>query len=419
MGRTCVGERPSEVHVQGRLRPAPCPGGGDVFRANERCRGWVEGRGNFQSAGGVAGEAGRGLQGVAGGPSGRAMQSKRECEVSVSGGRVDDPRGSLGTGSRGSRIPRCGGRRWGRSTMPTCPWAPQLWCERVNSENKAALEAWVRETGIRLVQVNGQRKYGGPPPGTRTRALWGMGKEGGVVRSRIRNPHAPPRLPALGEFCLHPSKVHRLSPRSRSPLGPFHGRSLTSPPRASRAGWVGSPPPAGSEVFIGRLPQDVYEHQLIPLFQRVGRLYEFRLMMTFSGLNRGFAYARYSSRRGAQAAIATLHNHQLRPACPLLVCRSTEKCELSVDGLPRALSRGALLLALQPLGPGLQEALLLPSPGPAPTQIALLKFSSHRAAAMAKKALVEGRVGVGSGGRAGWQGPGLGPKWPELGGQQA
>ena len=45
------------------------------------------------------------------------------------------------------------------------PFSPQLWCERVNPENKAALEAWVRETGIRLVQVNGQRKYGGPPPG--------------------------------------------------------------------------------------------------------------------------------------------------------------------------------------------------------------------------------------------------------------
>ncbi|XP_045745395.1 dead end protein homolog 1 [Mirounga angustirostris] len=213
--------------------------------------------------------------------------------------------------------------RWGAGAAirhSNLPFRLQLWCERVNPENKAALEAWVRETGIRLVQVNGQRKYGGPPPG-----------------------------------------------------------------------WVGSPPPAGSEVFIGRLPQDVYEHQLIPLFQRVGRLYEFRLMMTFSGLNRGFAYARYSSRRGAQAAIATLHNHPLRPACPLLVCRSTEKCELSVDGLPPALSRRALLLALQPLGPGLQEALLMPSPGPAPAQIALLKFNSHRAAAMAKKALVEGQ----------------------------
>uniref|UniRef100_UPI0018AF53A6 Dead end protein homolog 1 n=1 Tax=Homo sapiens TaxID=9606 RepID=UPI0018AF53A6 len=65
--------------------------------------------------------------------------------------------------------------------------------------------------------------------------------------------------------------------------------------------------------------------------------------------------------------------------------------ELSVDGLPPNLTRSALLLALQPLGPGLQEARLLPSPGPAPGQIALLKFSSHRAAAMAKKALVEGQ----------------------------
>lgn len=146
-------------------------------------------------------------------------------------------------------------------------------------------------------------------------------------------------------------------------------------------------------MFIGRLPQDVYEHQLIPLFQRVGRLYEFRLMMTFSGLNRGFAYARYSSRRGAQAAIATLHNHQLRPSCQLLVCRSTEKCELTVDGLPPSLNRRTLLLALQPLGPSLQETFLLPSPGSAPSQIALLKFSTHRAAAMAKKALVEGRGG--------------------------
>ncbi|XP_072812351.1 dead end protein homolog 1 isoform X2 [Vicugna pacos] len=180
-------------------------------------------------------------------------------------------------------------------------------------------------------------------------------------------------------------------------LGPWapnpepSGWMTVLPPHPLLPGWVGSPPPAGSEVFIGRLPQDVYEHQLIPLFQRVGRLYEFRLMMTFSGLNRGFAYARYSSRRGAQAAIATLHNHPLRPSCQLLVCRSTEKCELSVDRLPPGLSRHALLLALQPLGPGLQEALLLPSPGPAPAQIALLKFSSHRAAAMAKKALVEGQ----------------------------
>ncbi|KFZ61880.1 Dead end protein 1, partial [Podiceps cristatus] len=90
------------------------------------------------------------------------------------------------------------------------------WTNSINQANKMALLAWAKDSGIDLVQINGQRRYGGPPPG-----------------------------------------------------------------------WVGSPPPAGTEVFIGKLPQ---------LFQSVGKLYEFRLMMTFSGLNRGFAYAKYSNR---------------------------------------------------------------------------------------------------------------------------
>lgn len=41
----------------------------------------------------------------------------------------------------------------------------EQWCERVNPGNKAVLEVWIRETGLCLVQVNRQRKYGRPPPG--------------------------------------------------------------------------------------------------------------------------------------------------------------------------------------------------------------------------------------------------------------
>ncbi|NXG42913.1 DND1 protein, partial [Psilopogon haemacephalus] len=196
---------------------------------------------------------------------------------------------------------------------------PQLWPNNINQANKVALLAWAKETGIELVQVNGQRRYGGPPPG-----------------------------------------------------------------------WVGRPPRAGTEVFIGKLPQDVYEHELIPLFQSVGELYEFRLMMTFSGLNRGFAYAKYSTRRGAREAIATLHNREVRQGCPILVCRSTEKCELSLDGLAPALARAQLEAALRRLTEGLQAVSLYPSPYRRQAQLALLRYSSHHAAAMAKKTLVEG-----------------------------
>ncbi|XP_010074697.1 PREDICTED: dead end protein homolog 1 [Pterocles gutturalis] len=156
-----------------------------------------------------------------------------------------------------------------------------------------ALRAWAKETGVDLVQVNGQRRYGGPPPG-----------------------------------------------------------------------WVGNPPPAGTEGFIGKLP--------------VGKLYEFRLMMTFSGLNRGFAYAKYSNRHGAREAIAAFNNFQVREGCAIVVSKSTEKCELSVD--VRRVTEGVLSVTLYT------------SPYQKWAQLAVLKYSSHQAAAVAKKTLVEGNV---------------------------
>ncbi|NXG67079.1 DND1 protein, partial [Hemiprocne comata] len=198
---------------------------------------------------------------------------------------------------------------------------PQTWSDSINQANKVALLAWAKETGIHLVQINGQRRYGGPPPD-----------------------------------------------------------------------WVGDPPPAGTEVFIGKLPQDMYENVLIPLFQSVGKLYEFRLMMTFSGLNRGFAYAKYSDRRGAREAIAAFHNFQVREGCAIVVCKSTEKCELSVDGLAASVSQQELEATLRRVTQGVLRVALYASPGQKQGQLALLKYSSHQAAAMAKKTLMEGNT---------------------------
>jgi len=46
-----------------------------------------------------------------------------------------------------------------------CHLTPQTWTNSINQANKMALLAWAKETGIDLVQINGQRRYGGPPPG--------------------------------------------------------------------------------------------------------------------------------------------------------------------------------------------------------------------------------------------------------------
>ncbi|NXE02223.1 DND1 protein, partial [Chaetorhynchus papuensis] len=211
----------------------------------------------------------------------------------------------------------------------------QMWTNGINEASKMALLAWEKETGIELVQINGQRRYGGPPPG-----------------------------------------------------------------------WVGGPPPASTEVFIARLPQDIYENTLIPLFESVGKLYEFRLMMTFSGLNRGFAYARYTSPQDARNAIATFHRFQVREGCAIVVCRSTQKRELIVNGLDVSVSQQELEAMLQTVTEGILSVTLHASPCQRPAKLAVLKYRSHQAAALAKKALMEGNLRLGGAGmRVDWLDP--------------
>lgn len=62
------------------------------------------------------------------------------------------------------------------------------------------------------------------------------------------------------------------------------------------SGWEGPAPPRGCEVFVGKIPRDMFEDELVPLFEKAGRIYEFRLMMEFSGENRGYAFVMYTNR---------------------------------------------------------------------------------------------------------------------------
>ncbi|XP_010900699.3 dead end protein 1 [Esox lucius] len=187
----------------------------------------------------------------------------------------------------------------------------------LNPERLKALEIWLQETGIKLNQVNGQRKYGGPPDD-----------------------------------------------------------------------WCGAAPGMGCEVFISQIPRDIFEDRLIPLFRAVGPLWEFRLMMNFSGQNRGFAYAKYGSPALAAAAIRTLNGHALEPGARLSVRRSTEKRQICLVGLPANTGEEQLLQVLQELSEGAEAVSLNSEPGGGSAS-AVVMYASHHVASMAKKVLVE------------------------------
>ena len=58
------------------------------------------------------------------------------------------------------------------------------------------------------------------------------------------------------------------------------------------------------QVFCGKIPRDVYESDLIPLFEKCGTIWDLRLMMDpMTGLNRGYAFVTFTTRDAAQEAV--------------------------------------------------------------------------------------------------------------------
>ena len=60
-------------------------------------------------------------------------------------------------------------------------------------------------------------------------------------------------------------------------------------------GWKGPPPSRGCEVYVTRIPRDCFENELVPIFTKVGPVYEHRLMMEHTGANRGYGYVRFTN----------------------------------------------------------------------------------------------------------------------------
>ncbi|XP_009504227.2 APOBEC1 complementation factor isoform X1 [Phalacrocorax carbo] len=191
------------------------------------------------------------------------------------------------------------------------------------TQKEAALRALIQRTGYNLIQENGQRKYGGPPPG-----------------------------------------------------------------------WDGPPPERGCEIFIGKLPRDLFEDELIPLCEKIGKIYEMRMMMDFNGNNRGYAFVTFSNKQEAKNAIKQLNNYEIRNGRLLGVCASVDNCRLFVGGIPKTKKREEILTEMKKVTDGVVDVIVYPSAADKTKNrgFAFVEYESHRAAAMARRKLLPGRI---------------------------
>jgi len=155
-----------------------------------------------------------------------------------------------------------------------------------------------------------------------------------------------------------------------------------------------APPARGCEVFVGKIPRDCFEDELVPVFERFGVIYEVRLMMDFNGANRGYCFVTYSTRNEAKRAARELNDFEIRNRRFLGACLSVDNCRLFVGGIPRNKNRQEILDEMRTVADGVVDAIVYPSITDKTKNrgFAFVEFESHRAAAMARRKLLPGRV---------------------------
>uniref|UniRef100_A0A182Y580 RRM domain-containing protein n=1 Tax=Anopheles stephensi TaxID=30069 RepID=A0A182Y580_ANOST len=185
--------------------------------------------------------------------------------------------------------------------------------------------------------------------------------------------------------------------------------------------WTGNTPGNGCEVFCGKIPKDMYEDELIPLFEKCGKIWDLRLMMDpMTGTNRGYAFVTFTSRDAASNAVRELNNYEIKPGNCLKInvsvpnlrlflndyeIRNGKKIgvtisfnnhRLFVGNIPKNRDRDELLEEFAKHAPGLVEVIIYSSPDDKKKNrgFCFLEYESHKAASLAKRRLGTGRIKV-------------------------
>uniref|UniRef100_A0A8D0DHF5 Heteroous nuclear ribonucleoprotein R n=1 Tax=Salvator merianae TaxID=96440 RepID=A0A8D0DHF5_SALMN len=161
--------------------------------------------------------------------------------------------------------------------------------------------------------------------------------------------------------------------------------------------YSGSQPGIGTEVFVGKIPRDLYEDELVPLFEKAGPIWDLRLMMDpLSGQNRGYAFITFCSKDAAQEAVKLCDNYEIRPGKHLGVCISVANNRLFVGSIPKNKTKENILEEFSKVTEGLVDVILYHQPDDKKKNrgFCFLEYEDHKSAAQARRRLMSGKVKV-------------------------
>ncbi|KAA0709005.1 Heterogeneous nuclear ribonucleoprotein Q [Triplophysa tibetana] len=161
--------------------------------------------------------------------------------------------------------------------------------------------------------------------------------------------------------------------------------------------YTGVQPTIGTEIFVGKIPRDLFEDELVPLFEKAGPIWDLRLMMDpLSGLNRGYAFLTFCTKEAAQEAVKLYNNHEIRSGKLIGVCISVANNRLFVGSIPKSKSKEQIVEEFSKVTEGLTDVILYHQPDDKRKNrgFCFLEYEDHKTAAQARRRLMSGKVKV-------------------------
>jgi len=192
-----------------------------------------------------------------------------------------------------------------------------------------------------------------------------------------------------------PAKIKEILDRTGYSLDVTTGqRKYGGPPPE----YEGEQPGNGHEVFCGKIPKEIFEDELIPLFEKCGKIWDMRLMMDpFSGLNRGYCFVTFCEKDSATEAVKQLDGHEIRKGKTLKINISVANLRLFVGNIPKNKTSEEIKEEFGKRTEGLNEVIIYGSadnPKLKNRGFAFLEYDTHKNASTAKRKLATGRVKV-------------------------
>ena len=186
-----------------------------------------------------------------------------------------------------------------------------------------------------------------------------------------------------------PSKVENRKTTSSKKVDPSYpittqkGQRKYGPP----PNWTEEDLPRGSEVYVAKLPKDILEDELVPVFEQCGKIFEIRLMMETMEFNKGFAFVKYCYKDDSETAVNELNNYEIKPNCRISVVKSVDNNRIFIGNIPKAFSENDVFNQMKNITTGIKKVILYPSVNDRTKNrgYGFVEFENHQLAAMARQ----------------------------------